>query len=390
MTTLESLYLDPARSGVPWLLDPDNPDVIEGLRNVASRKPSDPCDAEALSADLPDLLRLLQERHFGLATGEVDDAGMAAWSSTWQHRLATEHPTTWGAATGTDMLRLRQLLRDGHAQAYGEDPKLLMAANPRRAEPTATDTDGPIVEEHIVDGVLALRVRRWFGTREDDDVLTDWAAAHKRHFRFDHIVLDLRGNDGGSDTYCTDWMADHLPAATQIVPDDRGWTIDGKLLVAWNTVVAMTAQHGADSVPSWLLEWQPHPTPDSVLTIEPSDNNQMPAGSSPWHGRMLVLTDRRSGSSSESSGWMLRRGLGARIAGRASAGTIRFGQVAPYLLPRSELAVMLATKFNDYPTEVELAGIPVDIPLDPRLPLADVAADFNRIWAMAHIDERAA
>lgn len=382
-TPLESLYLDPSQAGVPWLLDPDNPHVMDGLRRASERKPGDECDPAALSADVPDLLRLLRERHFGLATGGVDDDGLDEWAVAWQDRLETERPATWGAALGTDMLQLRQLLHDGHVQAYGEDHVRLTKTDPRRSEPTALDTDGPVMEEHIVDGVLALRIRRFHGTRDDDHILNNWAADHKRHFRFDRIVLDLRSNGGGNDTYCYDWMADHLPAAAAVVPADRIWMLDGKYLGMWNMAVAMAAAHGDDSVPHWLVESRPRPAPDSRLDVVSGTDNHMPAGDSPWTGRMLVLTDRRTGSSGESVAWMLREGLGARVAGRPTAGIIRFGIAAPYMLPRSRLVLILPTKTNDYPPEVELAGIPVDVDLNPLMPLEDVATHFNRIWPMA-------
>lgn len=382
-TPLESLYLDPAHAGVPWLLDPDNPDVVDGLRRAQERRPTDECDATALSADLPDLLVLLRERHFGLATAEIDDPGLDDWAAAWQDRIEAEAPVTWGAALGTDMLGLRLHLHDGHVQAYGEDLKLLAAANPRGNEPTAFDTDGPVLEEHVVDGVLALRIRRFHGTAAEDEILKKWAADHKRHFRFDRIVLDLRGNGGGNDTYCYDWIAGHLPAATTVVPDDKIWMLDGKYLGMWNITIAMAAARGEDAVPRWLVEGRPHPAPNAEITVVSGVDNYMSAGESPWTGRMLVLTDRRTGSSGESVAWMLRVGLGARLAGRPTAGIIRFGIAAPYLLPRSGLALILPTKMNDYPPEVELAGVPVDINLNPVMPLEDVATHFNRIWNLA-------
>lgn len=87
--------------GVPWLLDPENGAVAAALRAGAGRSADDPCDAEALAADLPDLLVLLRERHFGLATGMVDDPGLEHWMATWRSRLIAECPTTWGTALGT-------------------------------------------------------------------------------------------------------------------------------------------------------------------------------------------------------------------------------------------------------------------------------------------------
>lgn len=98
-----------------------------------------------------------------------------------------------------------------------------------------------------------------------------------------------------------------------------------------------------------------------------------------WHGRMLVLTDRRTTSAGESVAWLLHLAVGARIAGRRSAGAVTFGDIAPYLLPRSGLQVLLASRWDGFPA-VELTGFPVDIDLDTRTPLAVVARDFDRVY----------
>lgn len=59
---LRALYLDPARAGVPWLLDPANPDVIERIRRAKARDHRSDCDPHAIAADIDDLLVLLRER----------------------------------------------------------------------------------------------------------------------------------------------------------------------------------------------------------------------------------------------------------------------------------------------------------------------------------------
>jgi hypothetical protein len=92
---------------------------------------------------------------------------------------------------------------------------------------------------------------------------------------------------------------------------------------------------------------------------------------------MLVLVDGGTRSSGESSMWMLRHGLGARVLGRPTAGMIEFGNIVPYLLPHAGLHVELASKHNDYGEPVELIGFRVDLDLDPATPLDRVAADFD-------------
>jgi C-terminal processing protease CtpA/Prc len=95
---------------------------------------------------------------------------------------------------------------------------------------------------------------------------------------------------------------------------------------------------------------------------------------------MLVLVDRNTFSSGESSAWMLQHALGGRLVGGRTGGMIEYGNVVPYLLPASGLHVMLPTKHNDFGQPVEVVGLPVHAELDPRTPLAQVAAQFDDLY----------
>lgn len=129
-------------------------------------------------------------------------------------------------------------------------------------------------------------------------------------------------------------------------------------------------------MPQRYREMCPTPHPGAKLWIT-EDDGMIPAGSQPWHGRMLVLVDRRTISSGESTAWVLRSVFGAKLVGGPTEGCISFGHMVPYLLPRSGMAVILPTKQNLYPG-VEMTGIPVDVELDPRTPLDEVAAGFDQ------------
>lgn len=67
----DGLYLPPARSGVAWLLDPDHPHLAERVDAALASTADTPVDPDAFSDDLGVLALLLQERHFGIATGRV-------------------------------------------------------------------------------------------------------------------------------------------------------------------------------------------------------------------------------------------------------------------------------------------------------------------------------
>jgi hypothetical protein len=362
------LYLDPAGSGIEWLLDPDNPAVLQGLRAAAARRPADACDPLTLADDIPGLVSLVRQRHFGLATGSATVDGLDTWARQWEHRLRTGRPKSWGAALGTDLLTLRHMLGDAHTAAVQhEDPAIVDAVDPRAKEPVLVEEDGPAYEESVVDGVLCVRVRRMYGTQADERDLTAWQEAHERHFTHDRILVDLRGNGGGNDGYLYEWAEPHNPREVEAVPPDRTWTVGGRPLSGWNAIVQILALRG--EVPPAYEQYRIEPRPDAQLTVT-EDTGVLAAGERPWHGRMAVLTDRRTRSSGESSAWALRQMFGARLAGTPTGGCISYGNVVPYLLPRSGMRVSLPTKQNMF-RGVEFVGIPVDVPLDPRISLAE-------------------
>jgi C-terminal processing protease CtpA/Prc len=92
---------------------------------------------------------------------------------------------------------------------------------------------------------------------------------------------------------------------------------------------------------------------------------------------MLVLVNRGTRSSGESSAWMLRAGLGARLLGGPTAGMIEYGNIVPYVLPESGLVIQLPTKRNNYGFAVESVGFPVDVPLDDNVAAEEVASEFE-------------
>lgn len=366
------MYLDPAQAGVDWLLDPDNPDTVAKLRAAAARTPADACDPAAIADDLPVLLTLLRERHFGVATGVCDGTGLAEWAQRWQRRLADTRPGTWGDAIGLDLLDLRRMLGDAHTKALlHEDPERLAAADPRAREPVFED-DGPAYEERVVDGVLCLRVRRLYGDEDDERALAAWREAHERHFAHDRIVVDLRGNRGGNDGHLYEWAEPHNPREVEATPPDRMWFVDGRPLGGWNSIVQMSAVNGF--VPPLSEDYRVTPRPDAQLAVA-DGNGVIAPGDQPWNGRMVVLTDRRTVSSGESSAWALRQMFGARLIGGPTEGCISFGFIVPYLLPCSGMRISLPTKQNRYP-DVEFVGVPVDVPLDARTPPAEIVERF--------------
>jgi hypothetical protein len=323
-------------AAVKWLLDPEWGDLI---READARRPETPCTSD-LPAESELFLQLLRERHFGVANGIVD-----------LPEFELPAARRWGDL-GDLQAFLRESLCDNHVRFYGGplDPP---------------GEEGPAVERREIDGVLVIRLRRLYGTPEDHRVLAEWSADADADFAYDRIVIDSRHNVGGNDGFVYDWMARRLRAVKGFASDTE-WVVGGEPLGLWNRSVWRNALYGEEL----------RARPEGGLELV-SETYDLPGGDRPWHGRMLVLVDRASRSSGESSAWLLREGLGARLVGEPTYGMIEYGNVVPYLLPSSGLAVVLATKRNDYGFPVEQVGFPVDVPLDPETPIEDVVRRFD-------------
>jgi hypothetical protein len=333
--------------GLPWLLDPASPELAALAREADARTASTPCGAvEEAAADLEDLLR---ERHFGVATGRAELPPI-------------EIPTarTWGEAFGGLQATLRERLPDQHMRFYGT----------RRESPR---TDEAAFERLEIDGVLVLRLRRLIGGRDDERALVEWVVGADADFEHDRIVVDLRGNTGGNDGFTYEWCERRLHAVDDFC-SSATWCVRGTPLGYWNAAVWRQALFG--EAPDVLVAGRHDPQPDDVLEVL-EEKHALPAGDRPWDGRMLVLVDGQTRSSGESSAWLLREGLGARLLGEPTWGMIEYGNIVNYVLPESRIVVSLPTKSNDYGFRVEGVGFPVDAEIDPATPVEDVARRFD-------------
>lgn len=378
---LADVYLGSDQVGVDWLLDPDSDLVSSLARAAGARTAVDRCDPVALLADLDDLEVLIEQRHFGIATGELSRDLASDVLARWRHRLQVERPLTWGEALGISVHELRWALRDNHVRGAGEDEALLARVDPRRDEPRSVREPGPVVEESVIDGVLCIRIRQCGGrSKASQDLMLAWQQAHERHFDHDRIVVDLRANPGGGDRFIVGWIADHV--ATEVVwPPWREWRLAGRILNGWNgSVIAEAVLDGERLASEFDRSAYRFDRSGHLEVVE--EPFSIPAAPTPWLGKMLVLIDRGSASAAESGAWMLRVGLGAYLIGGRSAGTVSFGNLAPYLLPRSGLMIDLPTASASRPEE-SMVGFPIDLAIDVQTPLREMAANFDDIHTAA-------
>lgn len=352
----------------------------ELCRRAHDRGPDTVCAWREVENDLADLAVLLRERHFGLATGVVAEDGIDRFLDQWADRLRRERPSTWGRVLGSTVIDLRWLLGDNHLDIAGSSPEIMARADPRGREPRTVREPGPMVEESERSGVLCLRIRQFGGSSRDSvDQSRRWQEAHQDHFRFERIVLDLRANPGGDDTYPIDWARDHLRRPVDY-PSWQEWRICGQLLGTWNLSVYWEAIRGLAALGEHL-DRSKIDLGSSVSMIIREEPFRLPSGSDPWPGRMMVITDRGSASAAEGTAWLLRSGLDARLVGGNSAGAMAFGNMTPYLLPRSGLKIDLPSATSGF--QVEMTGLGVDLPLDVGTPLPVIADRFDELWDAA-------
>ena len=175
------------------------------------------------------------------------------------------------------------------------------------------------------------------------------------------IVLDLRGNSGGSDRFGKEWLE----------------SLTGRTFQTWNIreLVSPVTLQGDVLLHEWLLanngaraakeeaggrlayfkerlaegrrnglerKWIDVPGP-------PSDNRETAIGK-PFHGRLILLTDRGTQSSAETFVLMARQVPGPIRVGENPGGMIRFGEIKLYRLPNSGIWVQAGSKHFEDPT----------------------------------------
>lgn len=83
-----------------------------------------------------------------------------------------------------------------------------------------------------------------FGSPEETAVLQQWADGHARHFESDKIIVDLRGNGGGSDEFVLSWIDSHIPGDVALADEAYAWKLGDRFLAEWNFGVQQLAMYG--------------------------------------------------------------------------------------------------------------------------------------------------
>jgi hypothetical protein len=217
------------------------------------------------------------------------------------------------------------------------------------------------------------------GDPADERALARWVDDAAGHFAHERIIVDVRGNPGGNDGHTWTWAEPYFSQTASSWCRDQGWMVGDTSYGHWNPSVWWGLNRGWDAVPPLLLTARHHPEPKDRLSLSEPDTTDLTPGPTPWRGRMLVVSDAATGSSGESSAWLLRKGFHAVSVGSPTKGGIEYGNIVRYPLPASGLVVSLPTKHNDFGRRVEHVGFPVDHPCDVDVTVGELVRRFDEL-----------
>jgi C-terminal processing protease CtpA/Prc len=214
---------------------------------------------------------------------------------------------------------------------------------------------------------------------------------YPEHARRPTLLIDLRGNQGGSLEYLRAWIAQARQGEWRSHPYQE---VVGALWPCgpWNVAVERQIREGTVDLPEARAErerlraaWShPPPAPPSRLGL----GLQRGRATHPYTGRVVVLLDRNAGSSGELAALDLRRALGAVLVGERSAGTMQYGEVRRFVLPHTGLVCQVPTRRFLFDTAVEGVGVPVAVYLErSEQDVTDLIPSVDRLWSAGHAGE---
>jgi hypothetical protein len=241
----------------------------------------------------------------------------------------------------------------------------------QRPEADYEDSSGPAYETSTVGDTTIIRIRRFSGDATDLAQLERLPAEYEKHRYARRIVFDVRGNGGGDDATLFKWI---FQAAAE--PWAQGVSADFRAGIGpcgtWNALVVGQLLSGEVDSPASRAErsaaLKTLPTiAASGDVIEVDSGLRKSDATHPYEGSIFVLVDRHTASSGESVPQYLRPALGAHILGERTAGFLDFGNIVPFVLPRTGLWVQVPTTrfFNE--GSAEMVGLEVDTYLDAEL-----------------------
>jgi hypothetical protein len=251
--------------------------------------------------------------------------------------------------------------------------------------------DLPAYEHRAVGDTTVITLRSFATTTAVRQQLRRLADDYPEHARRPTLLIDLRGNQGGSLEYLRAWIAQARQGEWRSHPYQE---VVGALWPCgpWNVAVERQIREGTVDLPEARAErerlraaWShPPPAPPSRLGL----GLQRGRATHPYTGRVVVLLDRNAGSSGELAALDLRRALGAVLVGERSAGTMQYGEVRRFVLPHTGLVCQVPTRRLFFDTVVEGVGVPVAVYLErSEQDVTDLIPSVDRLWSAGHAGE---
>ncbi|MCB9594910.1 MAG: hypothetical protein H6719_19465 [Sandaracinaceae bacterium] len=369
--------------------------------------PNEPIPALAFRDLLVERMRFADDNHFGFWVRGAD--GQRRWRSTSAHHLAHLSEATfeardggWVDAEGRALLTCGDQVRPTWSDGAPSARLVVLSVEPTEAiecrargpegeatisyalRPVARDVDrGPAFERR--EGAAPwLRLRTLGMARRD--ALDRFVASAEAARDASVVVLDVRGNGGGSDRFLLAWFAaltsqdlsyfDTLRVSSDV--ELQGaltfWTCEAALAGgdaagdAWMRERIAQATRALDTA---MRERGPYVDRIEGTYTEPG---QAPA---PFAGRLVLVTDRACGSACETSVLLARQLPGTIVVGENTEGTMKVGELRYYRLPRTGVWTSVGRRAHRDPATggfPEGIGYAPDVWLDGARVEADVEA----------------
>ncbi|MCQ1957441.1 S41 family peptidase [Arthrobacter sp. zg-Y826] len=371
-------YLTPGESGVSWMLDPTH-SVLKGHAARQAAGPDSPADYTDYIADAEALKHLLRYRHVAVVLdprrADTTDAVVDRWALDLLHRK----PGTAAECAGSLGKDLGLALADGHLHVrHGQ--------HHRPVKKVAGEDPGPPWEAATYAETRVVRIRSLDGSDGRDTSLRAGSDNNAADFSFPKLIVDLRGNGGGDDSYVISWFSPYVSEHWVLPCEETSMTLasSGSSIAFWNYAAWLGFNH--HTVPDAFQQHKPQPA-DRIVTCTQPGAVVVPAQAAPvkarapWTGRMIVVIDGGTGSSAESAALLLKSAFNAVLVGTPSYGVIDYGNSAPYYLPISGMEIHLPSQANDWGTAVDFVGIQPDVAVPAGIGIEAVVSRFDEFHA---------
>ncbi|MCA9608655.1 MAG: hypothetical protein KC619_23790 [Myxococcales bacterium] len=346
----------------------------QAFEDGAAALPDAPISAVDYRDFLVEHLRFADDNHFGFWVRGPDGARL--WRSTSAHRFAhlsdalfEQRGRDWIDPDGRVLVGCRDQVRPTWDDGAISHRLIVLSADPLASvdcevldgdeevsatyalTPRARDLDAGPAFEQRPGQVPWLRVRTLGMARRDALERFVASAARVRESRV--VILDVRGNGGGSDRFLLSWFAsltdqdlryfDTLRVSSEV-------ELQGALTF-WTCQAGLS--RGDDAGSAWMraridqasrsLDDAMHHRGPYVDRIEGSYTEPGRAPSR-FRGRLVLVTDRGCGSACETSVLLARQIPGTLVVGENTEGTMKVGELRHYRLPETGVWVSVGRR----------------------------------------------